>query len=802
MINHSQNINIQEDSNLKKIYELLLRHYKLFIFSVTSVLIIAFLVNRYSVPTYKISSSILIKEENNQQISGDINDYLNSSLFGRDVNFQNELWVLKSTPVIENTINNLDLSVTYFKKGRIQSYDTYKENPFKISYISDHPQPLNVMFSITFIGRDSFQLKAEAKRAMFYNFKTDRITHQKDHWIFVKTGSFGKLIENQDMAFIVEPADTSLLDFRKGISTYKFNFRSIISLRNEMRENLTYRIVDRAATVIELTMKSESLLKGMDVINELMNVYSQQNLDRKNHTASITIAYIEKQLDDISDSLSRTEDNLQSFRSAYQLLNITDQASEISQQYMNLQNQMAELVSRKRYYDYVIESLMNDNFSNMMLPAAIGISDQLLNGLMGELITAQAQRSNLLLNKQERNPIVQTLGIKIDNLKQTISDNISAVSKTTSISIEEMNKRIKRTESEISRLPATQRQLGIIERKYRLNDAIYNYLMEKHAEAKITQASNLPDDIVIEPANLVGNGPITPNKPMNYILGFIIGIALPLGFLMIKNSLNNKIQSQDEVERLTSVPVLGKIIHNSSKTNNIMFEFPRSNIAESFRSLRTNLDFYVRGDFKKVIMVTSCLEGEGKSFSSLNIAMSYAQLGRRTILLDFDLRKPKTYFTEKADSRIGLSSYFIGKCEIKDMILNSPHEKLDYIPSGALPPNPSELISLDKTSKLILKLKEEYDIVVLDTTPLAQVTDAYNLIDHSDIKVVIIRQNYTLKSVLTLILKDLNHKNIRNICLVLNDNRYYQDQYGYGYGYYNKKGIFKNKIRRSNIRLA
>ena len=201
-----------------------------------------------------------------------------------------------------------------------------------------------------------------------------------------------------------------------------------------------------------------------------------KTLSRKNHLATITIDYIEKQLNEISDSLSQTEDNLQRFRSSNQLLNITDQAAGISAQYMDLQNQLAELVSRKRYYDYVSDLLKNDNFSNMMLPASIGISDQLLNNLMSELIAAQAQRSNLIENNQERNPLVQKLGIQIENLKKTISENISAVSKTTSISIDEMNKRIRKIEAEISRLPATQRQLGNIERKYRLNDAIYNYL--------------------------------------------------------------------------------------------------------------------------------------------------------------------------------------------------------------------------------------------------------------------------------------------------------------------------------------
>jgi capsular exopolysaccharide synthesis family protein len=419
------------------------------------------------------------------------------------------------------------------------------------------------------------------------------------------------------------------------------------------------------------------------------------------------------------------------------------------------------------------------------VPASLGIPDPLLNSLMSELIAAQAQRSNLINSNQEKNPLVHKLGIQIDNIKKTISENISAAGRTTSISIDEMNKRIKKTENEISRLPATQRQLGNIERKYRLNDAIYNYLLEKRAEAKITKASNLPDDIIIEPAKMVGLGPISPKKGINYLIAFILGMAVPFGYLMIRSALNNKVETQDDIEQLTDVPVLGKILHNKYKTSNVMLEFPKSNIAESYRALRTNLDFYVRGGQKKVILVTSSMEGEGKSFIALNIAMSYAQLGRRTILLDFDMRKRKIFFDEKEEPKEGLSSYLINNANLGDIIIKSPHEKLDYILSGVIPPNPTELMALNRTEKLITQLKNDYDYIVMDTTPLAQVTDAYLLINHAEVKVMVARYNYTIKKVFSLVMRDLKQKNIDNVCIVLNDNRYNRDQYGYGYGYNN-----------------
>ncbi len=792
----SQNINVEEEVDIKRIVDLLLRNYKLFLICLLSTFVIAALVNRYLTPLYKVSSSILIKEDNKQLQRPEVNNYLNSSLFVTNQNFQNELWILKSSPVLERTIKNLGLQVSYYRKEGFRYIDAYKNAPFHILLLQDHIQPVGVKFYITFQSGEYYYVRAESTNALFYDFGLSKVIGKKENWSFQKNGKFGDLIETPDLAFIVE-LDTVNQPFSKEASWYGFEFSDINSLKEDFKKRLQFSVIDKQATVVKISLKSESINEGIDVVNELMNVYSGQNLDRKNHIATITIDYIEKQLNEISDSLSQTENNLQRFRSSNQLLNINDQATGISAQYMTLQNQLAELVTRKRYYDYVSDYLSkNDNFSNMIIPASLGIQDQLLNSLMSELIADQAQRSNLIENNQEKNPLVQKLGVQIENIKKTISENIAEVSKTTNISIDEMDKRITKTKVEISKLPETQRKLGNIERKYRLNDAIYNYMLEKRAEAKITKASNLPDNIIIEPAKIVGLKPVSPNKKLNYLFAFILGFILPFGYIIIKESFNNKIENQDDIERLTNEPLLGKIQHNHFKTNNVMSAFSESNIAESFRSLRTNIDFFVKDRQKKVIMVTSCLEGEGKTFIALNLAMSYKQLGRNTLLVDFDLRKPKTIFSKDDELKVGLSSFMINKTNLENIINRSPDNELDYIVAGIMPPNPVELIALERTNELLTRLKDIYDIIILDTTPLAHVTDAYLLMDNADVKIIVTRQNTTLKNVFYLIMKDLKTKNASNLGIVLNDNKIFRDQYGYGYGYYNKTTGRKKKERK------
>jgi capsular exopolysaccharide synthesis family protein len=714
-----------------------------------------------------------------------VDEYINKEMFGSTQSFQNELYVLQSTPVVEQTVKNLDLTVNYFLKDGFRTIDAYKQLPFRVLILPNHVQPLNVNFEIAIHNGQKYSIKAESKNAFFTNLYTNENTFQKSNWSFERTEKFGTLIEIPELAFVVQ-LDSSVRAFAKDEYIYSFNFSTVAAMTGRIKRQLDFRIVDREATVIEIGLNTSSNLKGLDIVNGLMDVYATQNVNRKNHIAAVTIEYIERQLAEISDSLNQTEDNLQQFRSSRQLLDVTDQASGMSEQYMTLQNQMAELLTSKRYYDYLAEYMEgNKDLSNMIVPSSMGVDDEMLNGLVSQLTAAQAQRSNLIRNHQEKNPLVQRLTIQIENTKKTISENISAVRKTTDLSIDEMNKRIDRIKADISRVPKTQRQLGGIERNYRLNDAIYNYLLEKRAEAKISQASNLPDNIIVEPASEAGI--IAPNPRKNLIFGLALGIILPFAFLFIKSLIGEKIEYQQRMDHLTDFPVVGKIPHTRKKTNNVVFEFPKSVVAESYRALRTNIEYRYKEINHKVILVSSSIEGEGKSFTALNIAMSYAQLGRRTVLVDFDLRKPTGYFSEKEISQVGLTSFFMEKVNIQDIIQHTQHEKLDYVPSGPIPPNPVEMMATDVIRDIINHLQEYYECLVIDSAPLGQVADAYLLMDYANIKVIVARYNYTLKKVFHLIMNDLKEKNINNVCIVLNDNKIYSNQYGYGYGYNKKK---------------
>ena len=341
------NINMQEDNDLKKVSELIIRNYKLFIICIIVAFGLAVLMNYYSIPVYKISASVLIKENTDKSGSGGMNDFLNSSLFGKNQNFQNELWVFQSLPVFQNTVKNINLSVCYYQKKDFQDIDIYNKTPFRILYSPNHVQPLGVRFYITFNKGGTFNIKAESKELNFYNYNTEAYEYKKANWSFEKSGKPGKLIETKDLAFIVELDSTQSITDEE-VSSYSFEFIDQNLLAENYKSTFTFKVVDKQATVIEISMKSESVSKGIDLINGLMEVYSKQNLDRKNHIASITIDYIDKQLGEISDSLSSTENNLQRFRSANQLLNVAEQSTGISAQYVDLQNRKSRINDQKK----------------------------------------------------------------------------------------------------------------------------------------------------------------------------------------------------------------------------------------------------------------------------------------------------------------------------------------------------------------------------------------------------------------------------------------------------------------------
>ncbi len=594
MSDNIQNLS-RDDINFDKIFKLVFRNLWMFVICLVVAVGSAFLYNKYSVPSYKVSSSILIKEDNSQPLTQGMDNMFSGNIFGNNQNLQNELIIIQSYPIIEKTIKNLDLEVAYYEFKDYQYHDAYHKAPFKIFFFDDHPQAIGTMFDLKFNADGSFNLMVKDKDVTLFDYKTRRKVGEKDELDLNIKGSLGQVVESKEFKFIVQIEDENLSSMNDE-KQYAFKLLTNEALSRVYQKKLQFSIVDKNATVIDISLETTSVLRGKAIINELIRVYSANNLAEKNHIANMTIEYIDKQLQEVSHSLNLTEDSLQKFLSKNQLVAVEDQASSLSGQLVNLQNALAELMTQKRYFTYVGDYLAGgENETQIIAPSSMGVQDPLLNKLILDLSTAQSTKANLIQNGQERNPIVQRLTFQIDNLKKVVSENIASAKTSNEMSIEEMEKRIAQVEREIRKLPKTKLQLGGIQRSYQLNDAIYNYLLQKHAEAKITKASNLPDNIVVAPAHMVGSSPVSPNKRIVNFAALFLGIGVPMGILLLIYLLRQTVETRDDLERISNAPILGTILHTRNKKEvNVFKDRPQSNIAESYRSLRTNINFYLK----------------------------------------------------------------------------------------------------------------------------------------------------------------------------------------------------------------
>jgi capsular exopolysaccharide synthesis family protein len=356
---------------------------------------------------------------------------------------------------------------------------------------------------------------------------------------------------------------------------------------------------------------------------------------------------------------------------------------------------------------------------------------------------------------------------------------------------------------QIAQMPKTELQLRGVERKFDLNEAIYTFLLQKRSEAQIARASSLPDYEIVDSAVIPTSRMVSPKKKLNYILALFLGLLIPTSFIMLKDFLNNRILETDEIEKYTKIPILGKIFHNFHRSKMVVNDHPNSSVTESFRAVRTNFQFFSEGGKRQVLLLTSSTSSEGKSFCSLNIASVFALNGHKTVLMEFDLRRPKLHQIFNSSNIIGISSYLIDKAIIEDIILPTNIENLDLISDGPAAPNPAELINSERTGELIDKLKEMYDYIIIDSAPSGILAETLLLMKHADLNIFVVRLEYSMKETFKNAIKTIENNKFNNISILINDLNVKREAYKYGYTtkYYTddrNNSFFSRFLRRNN----
>jgi capsular exopolysaccharide synthesis family protein len=765
-----------------------------FILSVLFFFTGAYLFNRLSTVIYTNQTTLLLKESERNSFLTSQDMMQGFGLFAGNQNIENELGVISSYTLINDAVSQLNLETSFYKEnyifGNQLKFDflktieeTYNENILQVSINKSELQPIDLPIYFRILNENEVMIEANGKNVLIYDYIDDNIVTIADVVKIEGKYKFGEEIKGKYFNFKIH-----LINNGNDIPISKekmfFSFNSLSYLTLKYMASIAANVTSRTSSLVIINMNGDNKYKITDFLNTLTNSYLERNLEKKNRIAINTVKFIDSQISEVSDSLTYAESKLQNFRTSNRVTDISFQGQQSIERMNQLESEKALLIMQKKYYDYIKGYFeRNTDLSDLIAPSSMNVQDRILDQMISELITLNSERTNMLNQGNVKNLRLNTIEVQIANLKKTILENINSNSATTEIALQDINNRAAKIAAEMSRLPSTERQLVGIERKFKLNDAIYTFLLQKRSEAQIARASNAPDYEVIDPARYITAYQTFPKKKLIFMIGSLVGLLIPFLFIILKDFLNTKISNKRDVDSISALPILGHVFHNDSKENIVVNEAINSPISESFRSIRTNLQFYAKGNEKQVLLVTSSYSGEGKSFVSQNLAAAYALFGKKTLLMGFDLRRPKLFKDFNLSNQKGISTVLINQASIKDIIQKTKIPNLDYISAGPIPPNPLELIASAKTEEFILELKEMYDYIIIDSPPIGVVSDAYLLMAFSNVNLYVVRQGFTQKEAFINNISHLAQKNIPHVCIVINDVKAKGLQYDYGYEY-------------------
>lgn len=749
-------------------------------------LTIAFFVNKYTTPIYKIGASVLIKSNDQSNMPEEM--AMLSGFSSPDMkNFQNQVILLKTESQILRTLDQLDFNVSYYTKGRFtmssiysrskyQKREFYQENSIRVILNRNHDQVLDVVFNLALNSKGQLQIEAKAEDAVVHSFLNDKDVEHLPSFTINEEVRLGELIEGDCYSFLIEADET---DLKELIIDNELSF----VIRDNKRlikdfENIEVFFASKGASIANMSLIGTCLSKSKLFLNRLMEVWIQNNLDKKNQIANNTISFIDQQLYGLRDTLGRMGSKLQKFRTSNKVVRPKVQVETAYVRLQELESETSKLQIQASYFERLRGYLnKREDYNKLISPASVGI-DQ---GVMGEYITQLSEvRATLFQYKGKEklnNPYLEKLQRREGTLLATLYENITSQQEYIKHQLKALWIQKVDLRKEQNLLPRKEQQFLNIQRNYDLTNGLYTLLLEKRVEAQIQKASNLPDNEVIEPAYFVGM--MQPKTLHVFILGGFLGLMIPVLVLILKVFFNNKVQSKEDIEAICSVPIIGSIAYSEKSGDVLTQKFPQDPVSEAFRSVRTRLDYLTKGSSRKSLLVTSSISGEGKTFCAINIGGIFALAGKKTIVLGFDLRRPQLGKYLDLNENRGVSTYLIGKNSLEEVIQNTKYKNLDCIVSGSVPPNPAELIDSDRTQVLFKELSKIYDCIVIDTSPVGMVSDALLLNRFANACLFVTRHQLTNKSFFSQNMRLLQEAHFKNVGIIMNGVK--SKSYGYGY---------------------
>lgn len=793
-------------SDIKDYLFRIISNWMWFLFSIVIAMGIAYYYNISTEKIYGLETTIVVKERQNPLFSSGTNIAFNWG--GVSDKVESIRKSLISRTHNEKVVTKLKFYIEYLKKGRFRNDDVYGNTPFTIELQPNQYQLLNTLIKISFIDDKSFELLVNFDSDKKYNLINYKDETSKT--IDFKAGNFKRTFLINE--YINLPFLKAQIVGNKNLAHYKEQhfYIKLKTLNEATSKYQNIRAKGLSGTsLVELSLTGSNKKRIVDYLNKTVEVLSKYELDQKTNYAYSTKEFIDAQFKNTSDSLKLIEDNIGKFKEQNSIYDLSAQGVEIFSQTTGLDKIQKELTDRIEYFENLETYIKsNSNYIKIPAPAIINIEDGSISELVGELTKFSIQKDKLSKEVTINHPSLKLVNEEIKTTREVLLENLASLKEATNISLSNSEKRLSSYNYQLAKLPNKEQKLLNYQRKYSITESNFVFLMQKRYEAAIAIAASVSDISVLDTAKDTGQSFIFPKVSFNYMIALLLGIILPLFVIIAIEVLDSKIHTVEDIERVSPIPVLGVVGNNLAENNLAVFLKSKSTVAESFRALRSNIQFLFdrnKKDKSKTIVVTSSVSGEGKTFVSINMATVFALGGKKTILVGLDLRKPKIFGDFDISNKIGVVNYLISEKSKNDIIQKTKIKNLDVITSGPVPPNPSELLISSATDELIDSLKEEYDYIILDTPPIGLVSDAIELLKYADSTMYIVRQGYSQKGMLKMINEKYIKDEVSNLSIVLNDFKV-KSKYGYGYGYgkyvngyheVEKKSFFSNLFRRT-----
>jgi len=771
----NNNVRAQEtdETLLQQLVSKYLPYWPIFLLALIVGAGVAFAYISYATPIYEADATLIIKDEKKGNEDSKMMESLDQISSKKIV--ENEIEVIQSRKLMSDVINKLGLYAPIIEKGDIKSSSAYLTSPISIRV----PSP------------DSITGTKEIKLHFYRNMNSviinDTFKYPLNEMVSTPFGQM-EFLANKNYQKPNRP--TKQLYF--SLINPKYLVPSFLS-------NLKADASSKLSSIVNLSYRDEVPKKAEDILNQLIDSYKQLEINEKDLLAKNTLAFVEDRLNIVSHDLDSIEKKVQQYKSARGAVDIGTQGQLYLQNVSANDQKLSDVNTQLSVLQQVEKFVISKENTNGIVPSTLGVSDPMLSQLMDKLYNSELEYEKLRKTVGENNPTLVGIRDQINKIKPNILQNIQSQEQSLNATKQNISATNGNYSSMLQGVPQKERQLLDISREQQIKSNIYSFLLQKREESELAYASTVSNNRVVDYAQAMPD-PVSPKILLVYLFCILSFMGLCFAFVTIRESLSGKVLYRNEIESRTSIPIIGEVAFDKSKTSLVIEPGKRSFVAEEFRKLRISLSFLGINSEHKKILVTSSISGEGKSFIAANLAVSLSLTGKKVVLVDLDLNNPTIAKILNVNQEDGITEYLTGLKDPEEIIKRvKAHENLFFISAGTLPENPTELLVNGKVKEMIEYLDNIFDIIIIDTSPIVLVTDAYILSELCDATLYVIRHKYTPKIVIKRIDESAKINPINNPAIIFNGVKmrgFFKNNYGYGYDY-----VYGNKDKKGQKSL-